>query len=103
MALSKKGTRKIQINGDDYRWGIRHKPTYSSGLEWTNLTAVVELYNDPQSKLIIDFLCPRNDSFFSNYSNNVTPRFIANAIAEGLDSGWKPFANSNHQINYKLD
>lgn len=31
VAIPKKGSRLISVDGTAYRWRIRHKPTYSQG------------------------------------------------------------------------
>jgi len=102
MALAKKGTRKIEVDGICYRWVIRRKPTYSEALEWSNLKAAVELYDKPASILSIDFLCPRNDSWLERHNNKVTPKHIVFAVLEAIASGWKPQSNINHEIQHRI-
>ncbi len=32
MAIPKRGSRNIVVNGESYRWYMRRRPTYSQGL-----------------------------------------------------------------------
>ena len=42
MALNKKGSRCVTVDGIEYCWRIRRKPSYIQGLYWTPLTYAVE-------------------------------------------------------------
>ncbi|MEU3189786.1 hypothetical protein ABZ686_03910 [Streptomyces sp. NPDC006992] len=42
MTLNKKGSRLITVDGIEYRWRIRRKPSYMQGLCWTPMTYAVE-------------------------------------------------------------
>jgi len=90
MAIAKKGSRKIEIDGVAYRWIIRGKPTYSQAINQSNLTAVVELYENPVSKLIIDFLQPRSDSWVTSSKTEIGPSHIESSIRKALSKGWQP-------------
>ncbi|MFT5447864.1 MAG: hypothetical protein ACI9DC_003043 [Gammaproteobacteria bacterium] len=46
MALPKRGSRKITVDGTDYRWAIRRKPSDGQAIEDSNLTASVELFDN---------------------------------------------------------
>ncbi|MFJ6184806.1 hypothetical protein [Streptomyces sp. NPDC092295] len=48
MALNKKGSRRITVDGIEYRWRIRRKPSYMQGLCWTPLTYAVEAASGSQ-------------------------------------------------------
>ena len=97
MTLPRKGTRKIVVGGDKYRWAVRRRPTYCEANEWGNLTAAVELYDSPKSVLLIEFPFPRPDSWTSPMSlgmsvadRSVTPAMIAKCIKEAIGNGWDP-------------
>lgn len=42
MALVKKGSRLITVNGTTYRWRLRGRPTYGQGVVQSPLTFAVE-------------------------------------------------------------
>ena len=100
MAIPKKGSRKIEVNGIVYRWAIRSKPTYSQANEWSNLKAVVELFDNPVSKLSIDFTVPRNDSWLSNNNVNISPKDISACILKSLKLGWVATKSDNFNLEY---
>ncbi|MBF4133152.1 MULTISPECIES: hypothetical protein [Streptomyces] len=41
MALNRKGSRLVTVDGAPYRRRVRHRPTYARGLCWTPLTYAV--------------------------------------------------------------
>ena len=43
MSIPKKGSRKIVVDGDEYLWLIRSKPTYTQECFESSMTASVEL------------------------------------------------------------
>jgi len=91
MTIPKKGSRKITVDSQDYRWSIRRKPTYSQAIsEGPDFTAAVELYTSPGSTLIISFPFSRPDSWLSPNNESVTPSDIKLAIYKAIGMGWKP-------------
>ena len=92
MTLPKKGSRKIVVDGNNYRWYIRKKPTYNQAIDENNLTAAVELYKNPGSTLLIDFMCPRNDSWLSGGKVEIGPKHISIAVKQAISEGWEPDA-----------
>ncbi|MCW3059940.1 MAG: hypothetical protein JWQ02_1761 [Capsulimonas sp.] len=91
MTLTKKGSRRIVVDGQEYRWRIPHQPTESQGCEWGNMIVAVEQFTDPGATLIIDTGRLRLDSWISPPSGNgVTPKEVAQAIRDAIAAGWKP-------------
>ncbi|TMR88031.1 hypothetical protein EJK15_68485 [Nonomuraea basaltis] len=43
MAIPKKGSRHITVDGAVLRWRVRRKPTYCQGNGWGPMTFAVEL------------------------------------------------------------
>ena len=93
MSIPKKGSRKINVNGTEYRWSIRKKPSYGQAINESNLTAAVELYDNPCSTLIITFPFLRPDSWISPSKKQVTPSDIKDLIEKALSKGWTPALN----------
>jgi len=98
MAIPKKGSRKIEVGGIVYRWSIRKKPTYCQGNEWTNLKAVVELFENPVSILSIDFMNYRNDSWLTDTKVNISPIDISDCILKSINLGWVASNSGDYQI-----
>ena len=53
MALVKKGSRLITVDGVGYRWRVRGRPTYSQGIGQTGLTFAVERVDLKGSVLVV--------------------------------------------------
>ena len=101
MALPTKGSRKIVVDGVEYRWAIRRKPTYFEATNQAGLRAAVELHENPVSVLTIDFGFARNDNWLNDSKVEVRPRHIQEAIQQALASGWEPGTKSkNHELQY---
>jgi hypothetical protein len=47
MALVRKGSRRIVVDGTVYRWRLRGRPTYFQGLAWSPCTFAVEHADTP--------------------------------------------------------
>ena len=90
MAIPKKGSRKIVVDGVEYRWRVRWKPSYSQAIGETNLTAAIELYENPQSILSITFPWVRYDAWIGAAEHPITPKLIENCVLNALVQGWKP-------------
>lgn len=90
MAIPKKGSRKITVDHTNYRWAIRRKPSYGQAIAESNLSVAVELYDDPQSKLIVTFPFPRPDNWIKSHNEAVTPGRLAESIRQAKKDGWQP-------------
>lgn len=92
MALPRKGSRKIVIEGIAYGWYIRSKPTYCQSMGWTDLTvAVQEIDLTHTTRLVINMPFVRPDSIGSSEPVRfVSPSDIARCIQDALKSGWIP-------------
>lgn len=53
VALTRKGSRLIVVEGDTYRWRIRHKLSYCQGNGWMPLMFAVEDATVPGTTLVI--------------------------------------------------
>ena len=90
MAIPKKGSRKIVVESKEYRWTIRSKPTYSQGAFGDDMTAAVELAENPGSVLSVTFPWMRCDSWIGNPEIPVTPKDIESYIKAAILEGWSP-------------
>lgn len=91
MTMPKRGSRTIQVDGHEFRWRIRHKPTYSQMVFRGSLTIAIER-TEPSSSciLLIDTETPRPDADMAPTDISVTPSMIADWIRQALQSGWIP-------------
>ncbi|MFB7272583.1 hypothetical protein [Streptomyces sp. NPDC056244] len=90
MALNKKGSRRITIDGTEYRWRIRRKPSYAQGLCWTPMTYAVEAANGGQSTLIIISGQAHPSNWVGVEAQPVLPAHVVAGIREAREQGWDP-------------
>ncbi|GLY41816.1 hypothetical protein Amsp01_078390 [Amycolatopsis sp. NBRC 101858] len=87
MTLAHKGSRRITVDGTDYRWTIRPKPTYSQGLGAT-MTFAVELAERPGATLVVDTGRARPDNWLHLATEPVLPAEVAEGIRAALARGF---------------
>jgi hypothetical protein len=90
MALNRKGSRRIVVDGSAYRWRMRKKPTYSQGLCWSPCTYAVEHAGRPGAVLVVTTDQPRADNWVGRQGNPVRPADVARAVRVALVRGWTP-------------
>jgi hypothetical protein len=91
MAIPKKGSRTITVEGVRYRWRIRSQPTYDEGAFASNFSIAVERAEQPSRCVLLlaaDF--PRPDNWLGHPAKTITPRMIAASIKDALAQGWQP-------------
>jgi hypothetical protein len=102
MTIPKKGSRKIIVDNIEYRWRVRHKGTYMQDVFESFLTASVELYENPQNALLVEFPWVRFDAYIGDAKQPVTPKLIESCIKTALSQGWKPNEKGKtFQLNYE--
>lgn len=90
MALVKKGSRRITVDGVTYRWRIRGRPTYGQGLVWSPLTYAVEQRGTPGTTLVVITGQPHPGNWFEIPARPVLPSEVAAAIRTARARGWTP-------------
>ncbi|GIF06257.1 hypothetical protein [Actinoplanes siamensis] len=90
MAMPRKGSRLITVDGTSYRWAIRPRPTYDEGLAQAPMTFVVELADAPGQVLVVATTSLRPDNWFSLPGGSVTPRIVETSVQAALAAGWEP-------------
>ena len=90
MAIPRKGSRLITVDGAVYRWKVRHKPTYSQGLGWGLLTFAVEHADAPGQVLSVETRSPRLDNWLDLLGKPVTPLIVEQSVRTALTAGWEP-------------
>ena len=88
MALAKKGTRLIRVDGRTYRWAVSR----ASG----HVTLVVEVSTKPGQRLVVSIpydpgkVTPVAGTEVLDEKNIAPPALVRRAIAAGLSRGWRP-------------
>ncbi len=90
MALARRGSRPITVDGRGYRWRVRSKPTYSQGLNWSSLTFAVEAIGDAGSILVVSTQSPHPGNWLALPASPVLPAMVAAVIRAALRRGWQP-------------
>jgi hypothetical protein len=77
MALVKKGSRRILVDGVTYRWRLRGRPTNSQTLCWSPRTYTVQHAGQPGSTLVVTTNQPHPINWFGQSSEAVLPSDVA--------------------------
>lgn len=87
MAISKKGFRKIDVDGEIFYWKIRKKISHE---EAHNTQYGVPIQHQSDGQLLIAYVgfC-RSRDYGRESVNSVTPSIIKRCIPEAIDLGWK--------------
>ncbi|MFD8939139.1 hypothetical protein ACFV0R_28480 [Streptomyces sp. NPDC059578] len=89
MTLNKKGSRRITVDGIEYRWRIRRKPSYMQGLCWTPMTYAVEAASgsQPGTTLIVTSGQAHPSNWVGVETEPIRPAHVAASIREARDQG----------------
>lgn len=92
MALNKKGSRRITVDGTEYRWRIRRKPSYMQGLGWTPMTYAVEAASgsQPGTTLIVTSGQAHPNNWMGIETEPIRPAHVADSNRAARDQGWDP-------------
>ncbi|OEV04790.1 hypothetical protein [Streptomyces oceani] len=92
MALNRKGSRRITVDGIAYRWRVRHKPAYAQSLCWTPLTYAVELADreGPGTTLVVSTGQSHPSNWMGAAATSVRPAQVAAGIRGARAAGWLP-------------
>ncbi|MEU1122820.1 hypothetical protein ABZ371_04340 [Streptomyces sp. NPDC005899] len=92
MALVRKGSRRIVVDGVVYRWRLRGRPTYFQGLTWSPCTFAVEHADNPGMPLVVTTDQPHPNNWLGRAAEPVVPSGVAAAVRLALREGWTPTA-----------
>ncbi|MEU0832517.1 hypothetical protein [Streptomyces sp. NPDC005969] len=90
MALVRKGSRRIVVDGTAYRWRLRGRPTYFQGMAWSPCTFAVEHADTPGTVLLVTTNQPHTSNWIGREAEPVLPSGVAAAIRLALHGGWTP-------------
>ena len=104
MAFPSRGSVPIHVDGVDYRWRIRKRPTYSQGISEHGLVVTVQTESDPLCVLRITINAARPDNWICKNHNAITPSNVAAFIRSALANGWQPNSpGSAHEMDAELE
>ncbi|MCP5500484.1 MAG: hypothetical protein H7A25_11310 [Leptospiraceae bacterium] len=103
MSIPKKGSRKIIVNNIEFRWRVRHKPTYLQGAFGHIATAAIELFEHPVSVLLVKFPFARCDNWLGISSLAITPALLERVINKAIEEGWKSTSSEKYFLNIMDD
>ncbi|MFF8591859.1 hypothetical protein ACF061_10480 [Streptomyces sp. NPDC015220] len=90
MALVRKGSRQIVVDGTAYRWRLRGRPTYIQGLAWSPCTFAVEHADTPGTTLVVTTDQPHPSNWIGRKAEPLLPSGVAAAVWVALGEGWTP-------------
>lgn len=80
----------ITVEGVQYRWRVRDRPTYSQGALGASMSIAIELAENPGAPLVVDTSRAHLRNWFGNPSDPVTPSEVSGYIRQGIELGWEP-------------
>ncbi|MER5479948.1 hypothetical protein ABT026_23705 [Streptomyces sp. NPDC002734] len=99
MALNRKGSRRITVDGREYRWRIRRQASCGQGCcGEAPLTYAVEAAGTPRAAGTVLYVTTghlRPDNVFCSESVPVLPSQVAAGIRAALADGWRPAASGS--------
>jgi hypothetical protein len=90
MAIGRRHSRRIVVDGRAYRWRLRHRPSYGQALCETPCTYAVEDYDRPGRALIVTTDQPHPGNWFGCPADPVLPGEVAGTIRLARERGWDP-------------
>lgn len=90
MTIRQKHSRNICVDGINYRWVIRDRPTYLQAVGMSNLSVAVEKTDAPDSILRIVLPAARKDNWLLVPGYVVKPSDLSRWIPKALAAGWLP-------------
>lgn len=91
MAIPKRGSRNIVVNGDPYRWYVRRKPSHAQADFFTGMGLAVERADVKGAVLVVELPQP-HPGIWSGYpaERPVVPVDVEAYIQTALARGWQP-------------
>ncbi|PCC72498.1 hypothetical protein SAMN02745121_09074 [Nannocystis exedens] len=90
MSIPKRGARRIIVDGQEYGWQLRRRPTPDQRSGRTPLLLAVAARDRDGPALLVRLHRPHPGNQVGLTSAAVTPREVAELVREGLRAGWQP-------------
>lgn len=87
MAIPKKGSRLIVVEGMPYRWRVRRKPTCSLADAWVGMAVAIERADTKGAALLVRMPQAHPGNWMSAESEPVLPSDVERFIRYALSSG----------------
>lgn len=89
MAIPKKGSRGIQVDGAGYRWRVRRRPSHN---QWEGGSLILAVEHAEESGAVLIVALPQGhpSTSLGGPVIPVTPADVEGHIREALAAGWKP-------------
>ncbi|SHE58004.1 hypothetical protein [Streptoalloteichus hindustanus] len=100
MALPRKGSRRIVVDGVVYRRRLRGRPTYDQGSGMSPCTYAVEDGERPGTTLVVTTNQVHPSNWVGGVAVPVRPADVADSIRAALARGWTP---TKHGSPFLLD
>jgi hypothetical protein len=105
LSIPKKGARRVVVEGVEYIWRVRSRPTYSQAMGWNSLTIAIQQFGPSRGSVLVAELEQSHPSnLVGKPAQSVMPSLVAGCIRRGLKAGWHPnksgpqFRLANRQI-----
>lgn len=90
MSLPAKGSRRLTVDGAEYRWRVRRRPTADQRTGRTPLLLAIARADGAGASLVVR-LCQAHPSNTARLRGEaVTPGVVAAWIRTGIGQGWRP-------------
>ena len=89
MTISRKGSRRVVVDGVPYRWTVRPSPSYLQALAQNPLSFAVADESSAGTTLIVQLSGPRPEKWLTEPEATVTPVIIQQAVRSALARGWR--------------
>ncbi|MEU7650446.1 hypothetical protein AB0C41_00390 [Micromonospora taraxaci] len=89
MALTKKGSRLITVDGVVYRWRVRGRPTYVQALCQRPLTLAIERVDCNGGVLLVDMPQDHPSNWLGAPAVPALPSMVAVVVRKALADGWR--------------
>ncbi|MCC2548107.1 hypothetical protein LJY25_16780 [Hymenobacter sp. BT175] len=90
MAILTKGSRRIVVDEQPFRWRVRHKPTYGQSLCWATIGLCVAAEGGQGAVLIVSTAQYHPENWFNTPLEPVLPHQVADSIQLAKKLGWQP-------------
>ncbi|MBN8231084.1 hypothetical protein JYK02_26540 [Corallococcus macrosporus] len=91
MSLPRKGSRRVEVDGTEYLWHIRRKPThFQADFAGPMNLAVQALSEGPRRVLVVRLGISRPDNWIVPHQTGITTAMVREMIRRALRAGWKP-------------
>ncbi|GAA3709690.1 hypothetical protein GCM10022224_089010 [Nonomuraea antimicrobica] len=87
--MPKKGSRRISVDGTDYRWRVSNNPS-NRGDTWNPIRFAVERVEEAGGVLTVSLPFARPDNGFGARTMAIRPVLVSECIRRAVEAGWDP-------------